>query len=157
MMPNNILLYLHRLFKQNETELHELNYLFWECTHRCNLECLHCGADCTSDSTTPDMPFNDFLRAILPITHTYKSGDITVVITGGEPLLRKDLILCGKALREYGFRWGIVTNGYGYTLDIHAKLLTAGMGTVTLSLDGLENSHNWLKSNRKVLKMRSWH
>jgi radical SAM enzyme (rSAM/lipoprotein system) len=97
----------------------------------------------------PDMPFNDFLQAILPITRSYRSEDITVVITGGEPLLRDDLILCGKTLREYGFRWGIVTNGYGYTFDIHAKLLAAGMGTVTLSLDGLENSHNWLRSNKK--------
>jgi radical SAM enzyme (rSAM/lipoprotein system) len=149
MMPNKILPYLHRLFKQNETKLHELNYLFWECTQRCNLECLHCGSDCASDSAMPDMPFNDFLRAILPITRAYRSGDITVVITGGEPLLRKDLILCGKTLREYGFRWGIVTNGHSYTADIHAKLLAAGMGTVTLSLDGLENSHNWLRSNKK--------
>jgi radical SAM enzyme (rSAM/lipoprotein system) len=95
------------------------------------------------------MPFDDFLQAILPITHTYRSDDITVVITGGEPLLRKDLVLCGRTLREYGFHWGIVTNGYGYTFDIHARLLAAGMGTITLSLDGLENSHNWLRSNDK--------
>jgi radical SAM enzyme (rSAM/lipoprotein system) len=95
------------------------------------------------------MPFNDFLPAILPITHTCRSGDITVVITGGEPLLRKDLIFCGKTLREYGFRWGIVTNGHGYTFDIHARLLAAGMGVITLSLDGFEDSHNWLRSNKK--------
>jgi radical SAM enzyme (rSAM/lipoprotein system) len=95
------------------------------------------------------MPFDDFLQAILPITYAYKSDNITVVITGGEPLLRKDLALCGKTLRKYGFRWGIVTNGYAYTPDIHAGLLTAGMGAVTLSLDGLENSHNWLRANKK--------
>jgi radical SAM protein with 4Fe4S-binding SPASM domain len=79
----------------------------------------------------------------------YKSDDITVVITGGKPLLRKDLVLCGKTLRAHGFRWGIVTNGYGYTPDIHAELLTAGMGTITLSLDGLEYTHNWLRANKK--------
>jgi radical SAM enzyme (rSAM/lipoprotein system) len=95
------------------------------------------------------MPFQDFLQAILPITRTYKSSDITVVITGGEPLLRKDLISCGKTLRDHGFHWGIVTNGYSYTLDTHAQLLAAGMGTITLSLDGLETSHNWLRSNKK--------
>jgi radical SAM enzyme (rSAM/lipoprotein system) len=95
------------------------------------------------------MPFNDFLQAILPITQTYKGDTITVVITGGEPLLRKDLVLCGRTLREHGFRWGIVTNGYGYSSDVHAGLLAAGMGTVTLSLDGLENSHNWLRANEK--------
>ncbi|MDR0723111.1 MAG: TIGR04133 family radical SAM/SPASM protein [Treponema sp.] len=149
MMPNNILFSLHRLFKNNETKLHELNYLFWECTQRCNLRCLHCGSDCTSDVTVPDMPFNDFLQAILPIKKMYKDNAITVVITGGEPLLRKDLVLCGKALREHGFHWGIVTNGYNYTHDMHAGLLAVGMGTITLSLDGLENTHNWLRSNKK--------
>jgi hypothetical protein len=76
------------------------------------------------------------------------------VITGGEPLLRKYLALCGGALRERGFHWGIVTNGYDYTSNIHARLLAAGMGTVILSLDGLENSHNWLRANKKVLRMR---
>ena len=96
-----------------------------------------------------DMPFGDFLRAILPIKQQYNSDDITVVITGGEPLLRNDLVLCGKTLREYGFRWGIVTNGYYYTPDMHAKLLAAGMGSITISLDGLENTHNWLRANKK--------
>jgi radical SAM enzyme (rSAM/lipoprotein system) len=95
------------------------------------------------------MPFDDFLQAILPITHTYKSTNITVVITGGEPLLRKDLALCGRALRDRGFYWGIVTNGYDYALDIHARLLAAGMGTITLSIDGLENTHNWLRADKK--------
>jgi radical SAM protein with 4Fe4S-binding SPASM domain len=95
------------------------------------------------------MPFNDFLQAILPVKKMYKDTAITIVITGGEPLLRKDLVLCGKTLREHGFHWGIVTNGYNYTPDIHAGLLAAGMGTITLSLDGLENSHNWLRSNKK--------
>jgi radical SAM enzyme (rSAM/lipoprotein system) len=149
MMPNNILLGLYRLFKDNETKLHELNYLFWECTQRCNLRCLHCGSDCSSDATIPDMPFDDFLQAILPVKKMYKDNAITVAITGGEPLLRKDLVSCGKALREHGFRWGIVTNGYAYTPDIHAELLAAGMGTITLSLDGLEKTHNWLRSNKR--------
>lgn len=149
MLPNNFLRYLHRLFKKNETKLHELNYLFWECTQRCNLKCLHCGSDCSADSTIPDMPFDDFLQAILPIKRKDKNNDIIVVITGGEPLLRKDLIFCGKTLRKHGFRWGIVTNGYGYTADIHAGLLAAGMGSITLSLDGFENSHNWLRANKK--------
>jgi radical SAM enzyme (rSAM/lipoprotein system) len=95
------------------------------------------------------MPFNDFLQAIVPIRKQYKSNTITVVITGGEPLMRNDLVSCGKTLREHGFYWGIVTNGYNYTPAIHGRLLAAGMGTITLSLDGLENSHNWLRANKK--------
>jgi radical SAM protein with 4Fe4S-binding SPASM domain len=52
-------------------------------------------------------------------------------------------------LRQHGFLWGIVTNGYGYTPDIHNRLLSAGMGALTLSLDGLEQNHNWLRKNDK--------
>jgi radical SAM enzyme (rSAM/lipoprotein system) len=149
MPPNNFLLSLHRLFKNNETKLHELNYLFWECTRRCNLRCLHCGSDCSADSTATDMPFEDFLRGILPVKKAYSAGTITIVITGGEPLLRRDLARCGRTLRDHGFRWGIVTNGYHYTAAAHSGLLAAGMGTITLSLDGLENSHNWLRADKK--------
>ncbi|MDR1127409.1 MAG: TIGR04133 family radical SAM/SPASM protein [Treponema sp.] len=146
MKPNK---YLHRFFRRNETELHELNYLFWECTQRCNLRCLHCGSDCAFNAKAPDTPFEDFLRAILPLKSLYKADDMTVVITGGEPLLRQDLASCGKTLRKHGFRWGIVTNGFAYTLDTHAKLLAAGMGSITLSLDGLEGDHNWLRGNER--------
>jgi radical SAM enzyme (rSAM/lipoprotein system) len=139
--------YFHNRFRENEAQIHELSYLFWECTLRCNLNCLHCGSDCNTDPSLRDMPFEDFINAVKPLNQKYKRDSITVVITGGEPLLRKDLPQCGKALRENGFRWGIVTNGYAYNSDIHARLLGAGMGSITLSLDGLEKNHNWLRAN----------
>lgn len=148
-MPGKLALYLHRLFRANETRLHELSYLFWECTRRCNLSCLHCGSDCAAGSAGSDMPFDDFLHAILPLKNACDPSAITVVITGGEPLLRSDLPQCGKALREHGFRWSIVTNGYAYTPDAHARLLAAGLGAVTLSLDGFEDAHSWLRASRR--------
>jgi len=146
-MRNSFSQFIFNQFKKNEALLHELNYLFWECTLRCNLNCIHCGSDCTANNTAKDLPFEDFLKAILPLKKAYKSDSITVAITGGEPLLRKDLPECGKKLRENGFRWGIVTNGYDYTPEIHSKLLLSGMGAITLSLDGLEVNHNWLRAN----------
>jgi radical SAM enzyme (rSAM/lipoprotein system) len=113
------------------------------------MRCLHCGSDCSVDSKTEDLPFDDFLRAILPLKETRKPDSITVAITGGEPLTRKDLPECGRRLRQHGFLWGIVTNGYDYTPAIHGRLLGAGMGSISLSLDGLEDSHNWLRGNNQ--------
>jgi len=146
-MLNNFSQFIFNRFRKNEAHLHELNYLFWECTLRCNLKCLHCGSDCAADNKAEDMPFEDFLQAILPLKDVYKRDSITVAITGGEPVLRKDLPRCGSILREHGFRWGIVTNGYAYTPDLHNALLAAGMGSITVSLDGLEPTHNWLRAN----------
>ena len=148
-MKNKLLQFIFNRHRYNETHLHELTYLFWECTRRCNLNCLHCGSDCASDVTTPDMPFEDFLKAILPIKEKYKPETITVAITGGEPLLRKDLPRCGASLRKHGFHWGIVTNGYGYAPDVHGSLLGSGMASITLSLDGLEPAHNWLRADNR--------
>ena len=63
--------FLFRVFRKNETEIHELNYLFWECTWRCNLSCRHRGSDCKAESNVSDMPFADFLRALEPLEHRY--------------------------------------------------------------------------------------
>lgn len=151
-MHNGFSHFFYNQFKKNEAKIHELTYFFWECTQRCNLQCRHCGSDCTGHSEKPDMPFDDFFRAILPVKDVYEPDRITVVITGGEPLLHRDLFRCGKTLREHGFHWGIVTNGYMYTPEVHARLLEAGMEALTISLDGFEDTHNWLRSNDKSFK-----
>lgn len=91
------------------------------------------------------MPFKDFLSAILPLKEFYGKDKITVVITGGEPLLRKDLAESGRELRKNGFRWGIVSNGYLYNEKKHNELLNAGMGAITISLDGTRENHDWLR------------
>ena len=134
-----------RRFRIHETNVHELNYLFWECTARCNLTCLHCGSDCSRKSSYSDMPLSDFLSALDTIK--CKPPYFTVVLTGGEPLLRDDLELCGREIRRHGARWSIVTNGYLYDLEKHNSLLNAGLGALTISLDGLEETHNWLRNS----------
>jgi len=137
--------FIFEKFKESEIKLHELNYLFWECTTKCNLNCLHCGSDCSKESVSNDMPFNDFLKAIDTITHI--PHNFTVVFTGGEPLLRIDLEQCGKELRKRGLKWSLVSNGHLYDRNRHISLLNAGIGALTISLDGLKESHNWLRNN----------
>ncbi len=139
-----------RKFKKSEAKRHELNYLFWECTTRCNLNCLHCGSDCLKDSTHPDMPLEDFLSALDTIPTP--SEHFIVAISGGEPLLRDDLELCGREIRKRDMRWGMVSNGHLYDQERHISLLNAGMGSLTLSLDGMEGSHNWLRNTKNSFK-----
>jgi radical SAM enzyme (rSAM/lipoprotein system) len=92
------------------------------------------------------MPLADFLSAIETIESPSKS--FTVVLTGGEPLLRKDIEVCGREIRKRGMRWSMVSNGHLYDQQKHISLLNAGMGALTFSLDGLEESHTWLRNNR---------
>ena len=136
---------LHRVFRANETAVHELNYLFWECTTRCNLHCRHCGSDCFAVGKDADMPLEDFLRAFDTIPRKGRANPFTVVLTGGEPLLRPDIADIGRALRSRHVSWGIVSNGWYYDEAIHARLMAAGLGALTISLDGLTVSHDWMR------------
>ncbi len=139
--------FIFRQFRKSETHRHELSYLFWECTTRCNLNCRHCGSDCYKDSVFKDMPLTDFLNALDTIPSP--SENFTVVLTGGEPLLRTDIEHCGREIRKRGMRWSMVSNGYLYDEAKHIALLNAGLGALTISVDGLEQSHNWLRNNNK--------
>ncbi len=132
-----------------QSQLHELTYLFWECTLRCNINCVHCGSDCRSDSGMKDMPYQDFLKVTARVSEVYDPHKVMVVITGGEPLMRKDLEECGIELYKQGFPWGFVTNGYALTEDRFERLLNCGLRSMTISLDGFEESHNWLRGNSR--------
>ncbi|MBO7495974.1 MAG: TIGR04133 family radical SAM/SPASM protein [Salinivirgaceae bacterium] len=136
---------LFRAFRKVETNVHELNYLFWECTTRCNLHCRHCGSDCKEAAGERDMPIADFIGALETIPKDAIVPNFTVVLTGGEPLLRPDLAEAGRQIRQHGFHWGMVSNGYFYTAEKQLELLRAGMGALTISLDGLEQSHDWMR------------
>jgi len=127
--------------------LHPLRQLFWECTLNCNLSCLHCGSDCTKDSFKKEMPLDDFLPVLDEIKKHQPKTKTIVFTVGGEPLLRKDLVECGKAITGKGFYWGLVTNGHLLDKNMMVSLSNAGLRSLSIDLDGLEREHNWLRNN----------
>ena len=134
-----------RQYRHNQAQLHPLRTLFWECTLRCNMHCRHCGSDCKVSTTTPDMPAADFFKAIDDITPHVNPNEVFVIFTGGEALLRPDLEDCGLELYRRGFPWGIVSNGYLLDQRRLDSLLDSGMHSIAISLDGLEEEHNWMR------------
>ena len=126
---------------------HPLRQLFWECTLRCNLSCRHCGSDCRKISATPDMPLEHFLTVLDDVATMTSPGRVLVNTVGGEPLVRPDIVECGKAITDRGFLWGTVTNGVLLDETMLGRLLDAGLCTMAVSLDGMETEHNWLRCN----------
>ncbi len=133
--------------KHDLAKKHELREIFWESTLRCNLNCRHCGSDCRSSSATPDMPAEDFLGAVDKITPHVNPNKVMVVITGGEALCRRDLEDVGRGLYKRGYPWGIVTNGMLLTKERMRSLLAAGLRSITVSIDGFEEQHNYIRQN----------
>ena len=147
-LRKRIIFELERLRRKNLQQLHPLQQLFWESTLRCNVHCLHCGSDCSSSEVTPDMPAEDFLRVIdQSITPHVNPHKVLIIISGGEPLMRKDLAEVGVALKKRGYPWGMVTNGLALTEKRFLELMAAGLRSMAISFDGLELNHNWLRQH----------
>ena len=127
---------------------HSLRYLFWEATLACNLNCLHCGSDCSSAKDTRlELTTEEIIGGFESVAGRYDPKGIMVAITGGEPLLRKDIFAVTERISALGFPWGMVTNGFAMTEEAIEKCRATGMSTVTVSLDGLKEDHNWLRRN----------
>ena len=128
---------------------HPLRQLFWECTLRGNLACRHCGSDCRTDSATADMPLDQFLP-VLDEIKTHQPHTRTIVYTvGGEPLVRKDIIECGRAITGRGFLWGMVSNAYLLDGPMTRALCDAGLRSLAIDIDGLRDDHAWLRNSSK--------
>lgn len=151
-LRQRIALELNRRLKNERRREHPLRQLFWECTWRCNLSCQHCGSDCKSSSMLPDMPAEDFLRVVDSIIPHVDPHKLNIIITGGEPLVRADLEKVGLELYRRQMPWGIVTNGMLLTEKRFESLRRAGLHNLTVSLDGLEENHNWMRGHAESFR-----
>ena len=136
-----------RRLKNRRTNLHMLHQLFWECTLKCNLSCLHCGSDCKAIEKQHDMPLVNFISVLDEISKVVEPQRILVITTGGEPLVRPDIVQCGREISSRGFMWGMVTNGLLLSEEMLDELIDAGLQTIAISLDGFDDYHNWMRGN----------
>ena len=124
----------------------KLTTLFWETTLRCNARCAFCGSGCGDVSSYPDELTGDEIRAaLLDISQKLDPSQIMLNVTGGEPLVREDVLDVADYAAELGFPWGMVTNGSLIDDDIIANMKASGMKTLTVSIDGCRATHEKLR------------
>ena len=99
------------------------------------------------------MPRDDFFRVLDIIAQKLNPNDVFVIIGGGEPLVRPDIVECAKGISDRGFPWGMVSNGLFLTPERFAQLKAAGMCSLTISLDGMEEDHTWLRRHPDCYRM----
>lgn len=117
-----------------------LHTLFFEVTSRCNALCDHCGSRCTA-SKKDELSPETFKKVLDSVAENFGTKAIMLNITGGEPLMRKDLFEITGYADRLGFKWGLVTNGMLITDDVISKMKETHMSTITISLDGMKKTH----------------
>lgn len=112
----------------------EPRWIAWEITRRCNLKCVHCRSSSELEvGDHPDFSTKEAYRVIDDIASYAKP---VIVLSGGEPLLRKDVFDIARYGTEKGLRMCIATNGTLVTDKICEEIKTSGIRIVSLSLDG---------------------
>lgn len=113
-------------------------WIAWEITRRCNLKCVHCRSSSELEvKGHPDFPFEEAKRIIDDISGYAKP---VVVLSGGEPLLRKDVFEIAEYGTEKGLRMCLATNGTLVTEEVAQRIKGSGIRMVSLSLDGSEET-----------------
>jgi len=116
----------------------------WNLTYRCNLACEHCYLDAGPKPLVGTENFAD--RSELGTEECFKviddiagfAPECLTILTGGEPLLRRDILEIVRRASERGL-WVVVgTNGVRITENVAQRLAEAGAKGLSLSLDALE-------------------
>lgn len=111
----------------------------WNCTRRCNLRCVHCYSQSADERYSGQMTTEQGFALLEDLA---EFGAPVVLFSGGEPLLRKDLVELAERAVKLGLRAVISTNG---TLIDQAKaeqLRQVGLSYVGVSLDGMEDTND---------------
>jgi AdoMet-dependent heme synthase len=107
--------------------------IFWEVTKGCNLRCIHCRATATELMSPQDLPTAKALDIIKQIADF---GNPILVLSGGEPLYRRDIFQLAEYGNGLGLRVALATNGTLVTKDVADKIKRSGIKRVSISLDG---------------------
>ena len=119
----------------------QLRNLFLELTLRCNERCLHCGSKC-GEVSSDELTAEQYRTFLTQLKEDMSTKGKMLDITGGEPLLRKDFFDILGAANELGFQWGMTSNGTLIDDHIARELKKVGMKTISISIDGLEETHD---------------
>lgn len=107
-------------------------------TSRCNLKCKHCRVN----EIEYDMTLDEIEKVFKKLKDFKPRG---VFISGGEPLIRKDIVEIVKKSKKLAPVTVLNTNSLLLTEDLLKELIDAGLDYIQVSLDGTEDAHDYIR------------
>jgi radical SAM protein with 4Fe4S-binding SPASM domain len=103
-------------------------------TRECDLKCPHCYSD--SEKKDPDELSTEEAKKL--ISETAEMGTKLIILDGGEPTLREDLVELVSHANASGLKPVLGSNAMSITEELARKLTEAGCMGVAISLDGAD-------------------
>jgi radical SAM protein with 4Fe4S-binding SPASM domain len=106
--------------------------LSWNVTRKCNLKCPHCYINATTQELKNELNTEEAKMLMDQISEVSRP---LLILSGGEPLLRKDIFELIRYGSAKGFKMGLGSNGSLIDDRVAKELKKAGIATVSVSLD----------------------
>lgn len=134
---------------KNNNERLDIKPPLWvllELTHKCPLECSYCYNQLDFVNTKDAMSKDDWFRVM---DESRELGAVQLGISGGEPLLNKDIVDIVQRANDLKFYTNLITSGVGAPKGIVKKLKDAGLKTVQLGIQSHDENTMTLITNNK--------
>ncbi|MDT8345496.1 MAG: heme d1 biosynthesis radical SAM protein NirJ [Thermohalobaculum sp.] len=116
--------------------------VIWNLTRRCNLRCRHCYTT-SADVEFPGELTHDEAMAVLEDLGQFRIP--ALILSGGEPLARRDLFEIAARARAMGMYLSLSTNGTGVVGETADRVAALGFDYVGISLDGIGRTNDWFR------------
>lgn len=117
----------------------------WNVTQACNLNCIHCYARAVDHRDKRELTHDQGLALLDDLAGF---GVPVVLFSGGEPLMRPDLVQLAAYAVKKGMRAVISTNGTLISRDKARELNEIGLSYVGVSLDGMEDVNDRFRGKK---------
>ncbi|HET8869243.1 MAG TPA: heme d1 biosynthesis radical SAM protein NirJ [Aquabacterium sp.] len=126
--------YPHRAHRQPRGPV-----VIWNLIRRCNLTCKHCYALSADTDYAGELSTAEALRVMDDLN---AAGVPALILSGGEPLMRKDIFELADQARQLHFYVGLSTNGTLIDEAMADRIAATGFNYVGISLDGIGAVHD---------------
>jgi heme b synthase len=110
-----------------------LRMIAWEVTQACNLDCVHCRAAAVNEPPPGELSTKEAL-SFLDEVASFSSP--VIILSGGEPLMRKDVFEIAAYGKKIGLKMVMAPNGTLLNDEVVAKLNEVGIDRISISIDG---------------------
>jgi len=114
-------------------------WLLFELTYRCPLQCAYCSNPLDFAHSGRELDTEDWLRVL---REARGLGALQLGLSGGEPLLRRDLESIVEEAARLGYYTNLITSGIGLDESRLGALREAGLDHVQLSFQGSDAKSN---------------
>jgi 12,18-didecarboxysiroheme deacetylase len=121
----------------------------WNVTRACNLKCVHCYAHATDRRHQNELTKGEAFSVLDDLADF---GVPVVLFSGGEPLVRQDLLELARYAVDHGMRSVVSTNGTLITREKAKELKKVGLSYVGVSLDGLEEVNDRFRGKKGAFR-----